>query len=386
MARTLRENALAILGSSQVEGGATALPILHFGYWRELLDKWAAEGHVTAQEAAGWHDGGAIDEAIGRRLGFDQNWFSLVGGQIALFPSFEPELIEEWPDGTYHMRNHEGVIVRQKRGVVSIPTEVEHTLVDRASFDAHYRPRLEMRPERVDAEALVAGLRARHAAGGLCGLNCGSLYGNIRNWAGVEGLAYLYADDEELYAEIIELNAEMSYRVVAACLEAIAAAGERVDFGHFWEDICFKNGPLINPELFAELVAPGYRRIADLLAAFGVDIVSLDCDGKIDLLVPIWLEHGVNTMFPIEVGTWEASIAPWREAYGPQLRGVGGTDKRVFAQSREAVDREIERLLPLIEGGGYIPCPDHRLPLEAEWDLVRYYCDTLRRRAARLFA
>ena len=42
------------------------------------------------------------------------------------------------------------------------------------------------------------------------------------------------------------------------------------------------------------------------------------------------------------------------------------------------IDAEIERLKPLVELGGYIPCPDHRIPLEAEWDLVRYYCDRLR--------
>lgn len=47
-------------------------------------------------------------------------------------------------------------------------------------------------------------------------------------------------------------------------------------------------------------------------------------------------------------------------------------DKRVFALDRTAVDAEIERLAPLVDLGGYIPCPDHRIPLEAEWDLVRY--------------
>jgi len=53
-------------------------------------------------------------------------------------------------------------------------------------------------------------------------------------------------------------------------------------------------------------------------------------------------------------------------------------DKRVFAIGRPAIDAEIERLKPLVDLGGYIPCPDHRIPLEAEWDLVRYYCDRMR--------
>jgi uroporphyrinogen decarboxylase len=59
-------------------------------------------------------------------------------------------------------------------------------------------------------------------------------------------------------------------------------------------------------------------------------------------------------MFPIEVGVWDASIAPWREKYGSGLRGVGGMNKNVLSYDKKAVDEEIERLKPLIALGGYI--------------------------------
>jgi uroporphyrinogen decarboxylase len=52
-------------------------------------------------------------------------------------------------------------------------------------------------------------------------------------------------------------------------------------------------------------------------------------------------------------------------------------DKRVFAYDRSAVDAEIERLKPLIDLGGFIPCPDHRIAPDAIWDNVRYYCDKM---------
>ncbi len=35
------------------------------------------------------------------------------------------------------------------------------------------------------------------------------------------------------------------------------------------------------------------------------------------------------------------------------------------------------RLRPLIDLGGYIPCPDHRIAPDAHWDNVRYYCDRM---------
>ena len=109
------------------------------------------------------------------------------------------------------------------------------------------------------------------------------------------------------------------------------------------------------------------------------DDIDNDCDGLIDALIPVWFENGVNTMFPIEVGTWNASIAPWRKEYGRELRGVGGMNKTLFAFDRAAIDGEVDRLRPLVELGGYIPCPDHRIAPDAKWDNVRYYCDRMHR-------
>ena len=105
----------------------------------------------------------------------------------------------------------------------------------------------------------------------------------------------------------------------------------------------------------------------------------MDCDGLIDLLLPTWLDNGVNTMFPIEVGTWNAEITPWRHKYGRELRGIGGMNKVVFAYDRSAIDAEIERLKPIVDLGGYIPCPDHRIAPDAIWDNVRYYCERMKK-------
>jgi len=190
----------------------------------------------------------------------------------------------------------------------------------------------------------------------------------------VVGSSYLFAEDPDLFDEIINTFGDLCFRCVKRALES----GAKFDFAHFWEDICFKNGPLIIPSVFDEKVGPHYKRITDLCHSYGITIVSLDCDGWIDALIPTWFNNGVNTMFPIEVGTWNASIAPWREQYGKELRGVGGMNKVVFTRDRGAVDAEIERLKPLVDLGGYLPCPDHRLAPDSHWDNVLYYCDRMR--------
>ncbi len=366
---TNRERALAVLNY----GSYDRLPIVHFGYWEETLEKWQSEGHIPLEEAKGWADGNQYDRSIAARLGFDFNWLTCCTGVTGLLPAFEERVVEERGDGARLILNVDGVIVLQKDGVRSIPAEVEHTLKDRASWEEHYLPRLQNAETRIEPRVLMELGDAQDRDTPI-GIHCGSLFGKIRDWCGLVGLSYLLADDEELVDEIIVTVADLCYAVVAGVL----ASGVDFDFGHFWEDICFKSGPLISPAMFDRKVGPHYARITRLLRDHGIGIVSLDCDGKIDKLIPTWLRNGVNTMFPIEVGTWQASIKPWRETYGRDLRGVGGMDKRVFAHDRAAVDAEVERLRPLVELGGYIPCPDHRIAPDAVWDNVRYYCDRMR--------
>lgn len=365
-----RERTLAVLRYQPYD----RLPIVHFGYWGETLQKWAAEGHITQEEADKHGDGNKVDEAIAAKLGFDFNWQTMFYSQCGLRPSFESKVIRELPDGSRHVLNGDGVVTVQRADATGIPAEIEHTLKDRASWEEHYKWRYAWSEDRVNRKALENMKTAKRDTP--LGLHCGSLFGHIRDVCGVEGISYLYVDDEPLFREIIDTVGDICYRSVELVLALGKGAG--FDFAHFWEDICFKNGPLVSPAVFREYVGPHYRRITELVGRHGIDIVSLDCDGCIDALLPIWYENGVNTMFPIEVGTWDASIAPWRAKYGKGLRGVGGMNKTVFSHDRAAVDAEVMRLKALVELGGYIPCPDHRLAPDAKWDNVRYYCERMR--------
>lgn len=367
-----RENVNAILHYQPFE----KMPIVSFGYWGETVQKWADEGHITREEADGYcryGDNSEADRAIMKRLGFDFNWNSCYGGNVGLYPAFDRKVLEQKADGGQVIRDEQGLIVLVKPGVVSIPAEIGTPLTDREVWEKEYLPRLQWEAERIDT-SLFESLKDDSQRQLPVGLHCSSLMGYMRNLLGVEELSYLYVDDPELYEEIANTLAGLCYQSVKAILET----GAKFDYAHFWEDICYKNGPLVSPDGFRQMIGPHYRKITNLLKEHGVDIVSVDCDGWIDTLLPIWLENGVNTMFPIEVGTWNASIAPWREKYGKDLRGVGGMNKTVFARDYQAVDQEVERLRPLMELGGYIPCPDHRIAPDAKFENVQYYCEKMK--------
>ena len=368
---TNRERAMNLLRFQPVD----RMPAVHFGYWSELLTEWAEQGKIPKELAHGNYDGSAKERELDKLIGWDFNWYRTVGSANGLRPGFEYKVLEELPDGTKRVQSGSGIIERVKPGISSIPSEDDYLLKDREAFETLYRPKMQYTPERVNLEYYKTFNETRPQDLPV-GLHLGSVLGEIRNMTSVMGMSYLmYDEDEDLFADIVDAYAEMQYQ----CAEAILATGAKFDFAHYWEDICFKNGPLISPDKFEEICAKHYQKRNDLCHRYGIDIISLDCDGVTEKLLPTWFNTGVNTMFPIEVGVWGDQFAPAREKFGKGMLGVGGMDKTALRKDKAAVDAEIERMKRLASLGGFIPCPDHRLMPGTKFELVQYYAEEIKK-------
>ncbi len=366
-----RERAMNILHYRPVD----RMPAVHFGYWGELLTEWADQGKIPRELAENNWDGSEKDRELDRLIGWDFNWQNTVGANNGLLPGFETKVLETLPDGTRRVQSWSGVIERIKPGVTSIPSEDDYILKDREAFETLYKSKMQYSPARVDLEYFRHFNETRPQDRPV-GLHLGSVLGSIRDMTSVVGMSYLlYDEDEDLFADIVDAWAEMQYQ----CAKAILETGAKFDFAHYWEDICFKNGPLISPAMFDELCAKHYKKRNDLCHAYGIDVISLDCDGVTEKLLPTWFENGVNTMFPIEVGVWGDQFEPARKKFGKGMLGVGGMDKTALRKDKAAVDAEIERLTRLSSMGGFIPCPDHRLMPGTKFELVQYYAEEIKK-------
>jgi uroporphyrinogen decarboxylase len=151
----------------------------------------------------------------------------------------------------------------------------------------------------------------------------------------------------------------------------------RVDVIHLWEDMCYKNGPLISPRMWEEFLGPNYRRIKAFAVQHNIPVISVDTDGNPDRITPPMIRNGVNLLFPMEVAAG-VNVNDWRERY-PTLAFMGGIDKRLLAQGPAAIDRELERIRPAVEKGRYIPDLDHLVPDDVSWGNYCYYAQALKR-------
>ena len=370
-AMTNRERALNLLHYKPVD----RMPAVHFGYWHELLIEWAEQGKIPMELARSYGDSNAADRELDRLIGWDFNWQHIVGAHMGLKPGFEYKVLEVLPDGTQRVQNSAGLIEKVKPGVTSIPSEDDYLCKDREAFETLYRPKMQFDPDRVPVDYFKTFNETRDYDSPI-GLSLGSVLGEIRSMVSVMGMSYLiYDEDEDLFADLVDAYAEMQYQ----CVKTILETGAKFDFAQFWEDICFNSGPLLSPEIFRELCAKHYKKRTDLCHQYGIDIISLDCDGVTEQLLPVWFENGVNTMFPIEVGTWGDQFEPARKKFGPGMLGVGAMDKTVLREDKAAVDRELEKMRRLASLGGFIPCPDHRLMPGTKFELVQYYAEEIKK-------
>lgn len=334
-------------------------PNFEFGYWDRTLELWRDQGMPE------W----VVDEASAYEYFGIENtcMLSVHPGPL---PVCEHEVLEETDEYLIYRDNMGCTAKINKLGDRSIPHFIDYPIKDRASWEPFKAALDPDRPERW--EGFEASLQALADSEAPVGINCGSVLGIPRNLLGFEGIATMPYEDPELIREIID--------TFGACIVAVlerALPRFQVDFGHGWEDICYNQGPIVSPEFFREVAGPWYRRIADVLVAHGCAIYSSDTDGNIMPIVEAFLDHGLNTMFPVEVhgGSDPCEL---RDRYGKRVRLWGGVNKRPLAVSKEAIRAELLRIKPYVEQGGFIPTVDHRVPADVPLDLYKHYLDLKR--------
>ncbi len=330
---------------------------MEFGYWKENFQAWdmfVKNGIKNNTEAD---------------VFFNFDRIAHIGTNVFIAPRFEEKIIEE-RESTVIMINTEGLIVEvAKDGHETIAHYIRSCVETPDDWKKLKAERFD--PDHPSRKPDIEKLKKQHPADRTypLGVNTGSMIGKIRDVLTFEGLAYACCD----YPEMVEDMVETCCVLVENFLDQVLPHFD-FDFAYGWEDICFKNGPIVSVPFFRDVVMPRYKRINKKLKAYGIDIWYIDCDGDVRPILPYFMEGGVNCLFPFEVNGCAHPAELFRE-YGKDLRIMGGVDKMQLGEGREAIDRYLETLIPLVERGGYIPFCDHRCPPNVKEEDYIYYLD-----------
>lgn len=332
------------------------VPDEEFGYWEETFPTWHAQGLPVEI------NNNAIADPF---FGFAPRRYLPIN--LGLLPGFEGGQVLEETAEHIISQNAEGITqITFKDGHSTIPRYLEFPIKDWASWQ-RFKERMDPdTPGRYpdNWDELVPEINSSDVP---VIVTLGSLFGAFRNWVGFENIAIMCLDQPDLIEDMVETHTNLVLKVLERAVRDV-----RIDAGAIWEDICFNHGCIISPTMFKRWLTPCYKRITDFVKQAGATVFYVDCDGNIMDVLTGWLEGGVNCMFPVEVaaGTDPLEI---RRIYGRDCLMMGGVNKRKLARDRAAIDAEVDRLLPLVEEGGFIPHVDHRCPPDVGYDNYRYY-------------
>lgn len=355
-----RERFVAVLNGGRVDR-APFLDFMGVCNLPSCLTRWKREG--LARDAT-------FDD-VRKIVGFD----GVRGYALPVKSFIWPEYSEEFlgtEGGVTKRRNRWGGIELHLDGSELMALTLAGAVCDRASWRAVKERLLAGAPGRFP-ERWDDVCREARASGEP--IYAGDLpvgfFGGPRELMGFEPLVYMCYDDPGLVNEMLDTLCDLWIGLYVKMQEQVP-----LDYFFVWEDMCDKNGPLISPALFKELLLPRYARFTAAIRKAGCKHVLVDSDGDQRPLVPLWVAGGVNVMLP------------WESQFGLDLRGVrerfpdigiiGGLNKRALAGGRAAIDKALEPVPFMLEHGRYIPSLDHGVTNEVSWDDYRYFYERLR--------
>ena len=334
-------------------------PFWDWGGWPETIERWKTEGYDPKRD----NPTAAVDQR------------QCFGGWFFPAPPFQREVIEQTSTHIVYI-NHEGILMKERTDnpQSSMPQFLKFPVETRTEFREFWKARMQPDLSKRIGPAWRQQLqtwRQQPAPFIIISDRWGGFFGPLRNMLGVERLCMLFHDDPAFVEEMMDANADFIIAIMSQILEVVA-----IDAFGFWEDMAYNHAPLISPAMVRRYMLPRYRRVVDVLRRRGVRYIGLDSDGQVDSLIPVWLDAGLNFLYPFEVQCGMDVLAV-RRNYGQDLRIWGGINKRALADCPAAIDAELARVRPLIAAGGYIPHTDHSCPPDISYANYCYYLKQL---------
>jgi uroporphyrinogen decarboxylase len=150
------------------------------------------------------------------------------------------------------------------------------------------------------------------------------------------------------------------------------------DFVYIWDDMSYKNGPLISPQMVEEFLIPYNTELIQQLKQLGYKLFMWDSDGDPRKIIPSFVGAGINAFLPCEINSGVEPLE-LQKKYGKTLSLCGGIDKRALARSKSNIHEEVMRKVPeLLRHGGYVPAIDHGIPNDVPFENYCYFLELVR--------
>lgn len=188
-----------------------------------------------------------------------------------------------------------------------------------------------------------------------------------RRLFGIEEHLYAFYDEPELMHMMNQDLLEFNIKAIRALYQVLVP-----EFVGMAEDMSYNLGPMLSKEQFDEFLAPYYKQLKEVVKEADTKLM-IDSDGDITMMIPWMHEVGIEGVYPLERKAG-VDLVEIRKNY-PDFLMLGGYDKMVMDKGEAAMRAEFERLLPVMQSGGYILSVDHQTPPGVSMENYRIFSE-----------
>lgn len=190
---------------------------------------------------------------------------------------------------------------------------------------------------------------------------------------GMENFMMAFYDQPELIHEMFSFWNEFALRMIKPFLSKV-----NIDVFVLMEDLAYNTAPHLSPDIYKEFWLPYQDKIIAEVKKHKIKNICLWTAGDYDVMIPMLMDHGINCIFPIERCSPNMDPYILRKKYGKELKMSGGIPWNCLTKGPKAIDEEIEKLIPLIQEGGFIPALDDMVSPEISLENYKYYINKLK--------
>ncbi|TFH04275.1 MAG: hypothetical protein E4H09_03845 [Spirochaetales bacterium] len=226
----------------------------------QALDRWVTEGLDVDLDATDPASYARAAATVRDMFGFDTNRGVMLPVEGFVWPEF-PEVVVEETDENIYRRTRWGSIKRGSKVLGRMLLQESAPVTDWASWESIKERLKPETPGRFpdNWETMCAEAKVTDFPVYTGDLPIG-FFGGPRELVGTEGLCMMFYDNPDLVNDILDTLCDL-------WIEIYTRAYRDAPFDYFfvWEDMCYKNGPLISPSIFREFLLPRYKRFTSAL-------------------------------------------------------------------------------------------------------------------------
>ncbi len=330
-------------------------------FWGDVLKKWESEGHITKGESLVEHFDLDLDRA------------GLINCYID--PGFHNEIVQEDKD-TVVILDGNGAKLKQHKHHASTPGHIGFLIHDRYSWEEHAKPNLiKVDRRRIPFKSYrqirqKAIEQKRHFSSDAWGP-----FELMQRLCGHENLLMAMALDPDWVRDMVITYVDLNIKHWNILFEEEGLP----DSTWIAEDLGFKFKPFMSPQMFREIMLPGYEKMFKFLHKKNLKVILHSC-GYIEPLLSDLIAAGMDCLEAMEVKAG-MDMPKLFEKYGKKIVFCGNIDIRVLESNEfSQIDNELQaKILPVINnGGGYILHSDHSISSRVEYDTYCYFLDKAR--------